>query len=472
MILRRAATRHAPANDSAETVTKRINTHAQGAAANVALSLSLLAALVYVIHATYLSAQWDYLGFTFAPYGPLQILVAGALIAPAAAAAPRSIDDASAVVFFFLLTLVHVPTVIITLALRPDAVTSYGPALLALTTAMTMLALAARFAPPGETVQMAMPGRNAVRMMELSWALALVVLLAEHGSAMRFVALDDVYDQRFRGAAGSLWLGYLHTYFTNVFSPFLLALGVVERRPLHAAAGVLGFTVMYAINAQKFVALTPLLMVLFAKLSSRPQRPLRLASAVFGLCALLALALASSDSSATDAAFGRTLVLHRLLGVPAVAFSQYLDFFSEAGFTYWSHVKVISSFVSPPESLAADPFWPKLGLIVGERVYNSIDMNNANANLFAGDGAAAAGALGIVAVGAATAVWIAALKAATSRAHPQLAIVCMVPMAVTLTNCHFFTTLVSFGGLFWPVFFGLQANRDAATVSTSESVAR
>jgi hypothetical protein len=78
---------------------------------------------------------------------------------------------------------------------------------------------------------------------------------------------------------------------------------------------------------------------------------------------------------------------------------------------------------------------------------------NANANLFAADGVAAAGALGVAVIGIALAVWLWVLDRASAGWSQKFGVLITLPMAVSLTNGSLFTTLLSFGGLFWTLTF-------------------
>jgi hypothetical protein len=93
-----------------------------------------------------------------------------------------------------------------------------------------------------------------------------------------------------------------------------------------------------------------------------------------------------------------------------------------------------------------------LGYIIGDRLYAN-PANNVNANLFSGDGVAAAGALGVLLIGLLLAIWLVLLDRSSVRWNRQFALLVTLPIGLSLTNGHFTTTLLSFGGLFWVVIF-------------------
>jgi hypothetical protein len=125
------------------------------------------------------------------------------------------------------------------------------------------------------------------------------------------------------------------------------------------------------------------------------------------------------------------------------------------GFTFWSHVRGLDLVVPVPASFVGDPAWPALGRVMGDRVYGSADVN-ANANLFSGDGVAAAGAVGVMVMGILFTAWIVMIDRVSARWDRRFALLVIVPVALSLTNGHFFTTLMSFGGLFWLGVFALH----------------
>lgn len=144
-------------------------------------------------------------------------------------------------------------------------------------------------------------------------------------------------------------------------------------------------------------------------------------------------------------------------------FSQYHDLFSAEGFTWWTHVRGVNLVVSSPR-LADHAAWPSLGYIVGDLVYKNIE-NNHNAHLFASDGLAAAGALGVAAIGVAFAVWLWVLARLSLNWDPILTTLLLLPFGIVLTNVPFTTSLLSFGGFFWLLLlFGarpeIPENRD------------
>jgi hypothetical protein len=160
---------------------------------------------------------------------------------------------------------------------------------------------------------------------------------------MNIVSLDDqanVYEQRMAGAADGFILAYIQTFFSNIFNPSILLIGLIRKRPFFIIAGFLGGAIMYAITAQRTALLLPLLLLLiFVLLRSRRLSD----AAAFVVLALLSIAIFVSTKLQGDNVFAAALALlltFRTIAIPGLTVSQYEDLFSEIGRTYWAHVKM------------------------------------------------------------------------------------------------------------------------------------
>lgn len=92
-----------------------------------------------------------------------------------------------------------------------------------------------------------------------------------------------------------------------------------------------------------------------------------------------------------------------------------------------------------------------LGRILAERSFNV--ESNSNASLFATDGAAALGPIGIIVISILLAAWLILLDRATRDWNRRLVLPLLLPIGLALVNVSFFTMLTSFGGIIWLLFF-------------------
>ena len=412
----------------------------------------LYAWILHFAHRGFLNEEWGYYGFLYRDPTAFDAVSIALAVVIGSAFVPKFVRRPSSIVLLLLFVVVYVPTVVITPCLGEWWLQEYGAGLLSLCLTFSAACIAVNQQRLVWSASAALPDPVFATWLLITWMLACAALLYNYASIMTFAGLEAVYDQRALGTSTSLGLGYLQTYFSTVLSPALLALGLVKRRNGLAVLGTLGCLLMYAITAQRTVFLLPLVIIAF-HFMQRAGAPFLKASALLVVAVALAVLVAVLFYSENEAAaLLSTYLVFRTLAIPGLTFSQYSDVFSSEGFTYWSHVKGVALLVEPPRSLAADPSWPGLGYIIGDRLYAD-PTNNVNANLFSGDGVAAAGALGVLLIGLLLTIWLVLLDRSSVRWNRRFAFLVTLPVGLSLTNGHFTTTLLSFGGLFWLAIF-------------------
>jgi hypothetical protein len=338
--------------------------------------------------------------------------------------------------------------------LAADAVERHGLVLVTLAFGFAIICAGARQPYDGPAYTIGLPTKTFSYAVLAAWLICLAVLVYAYASIMTFVGFDEIYEQRaIGGRATTPVMGYVQTYFSNVLSPALIALGLTRRRLSLVGLGTLGCVVMFMISAQRTVLLLPAAIValyLMLRSESRFARTMVLPLLLLAIAVFIA---AMFYEESLVAFFLAQYLNFRTLGIPGLSVSQYYDLFNSHGFTWWSHVKGFDLLISPPRSFADDAWWPQLGLIVGDRVYDAGVAHNANANLFAGDGLAAAGILGLMVISVVCSVWLSLIDRASRGWNPAFATLVVLPVGISLTNGHLFTVLLSFGGLFWILAF-------------------
>ena len=421
----------------------------------VLIAASLLYAwAIHYAHVEYLDPTWDYYGFTYsAPDLPGSLLIGG-LVLLGAAVLPAVLARPSSIVLLALFIVVYVPTIVITLCLDVDAVETYGQGLIVLGAAFAVACLGARARTRRPPLEPRTPNNRVMLVVLALWAACAVILVYAYASVMRFVGLENIYDQREAGRSTSLAMGYLQTYFSNVLGPALMAFGLLKSRWLLVVLGAIGSLLMFMVSAQRTVFMLPFLIVGLHVILNTRHVALRTSSfALLALAGVVVLISATHEDNLVSTVFAIYLV-YRTLCIPGLTYSQYYDMFSRDGFTWWSHVKGLNLVIPAPASYINDSAWPNLGYVVGDRIYRSFDMN-ANANLYVGDGVAAAGVLGVAVIGCAFAAFLYWLDRSARGWDSRFALLVLAPVAVTLTNGQLFTTLLSFGGAFWMLTFYL-----------------
>lgn len=407
---------------------------------------------ISVAHALYLSSEQAYWGFFEPSLDAAKITAMVMMLAIPTLAMPVRFDRASSVILLLLFLLVFVPAVVINLENYDDSIERYGFLMGSLAFGMALLFSTVRVfgAEPADTPVYS-PSKRIAKLFFLAWLICCLLLLAIYRDSMSLQSLSDVYGQREKGAATSLAVGYAQVYFAYIFSPFLFAYGLANRHRLALVAALCGFLITYMITAERTVFLLPVAMFLLYEIARFRFMTARHVTALIAGFSVLTLLIAFFWRSVGALEKLGFYFLTRLLAYPGVFVAQYYDLFSRLGYTYWSHVSGVNRFVTTPNLLDYDKKWPMLGRILAERSFNV--ESNSNASLFATDGAAALGSVGIVVISILLACWLILLDRATRDWNRRFVLPLLLPIGLALVNVSFFTMLTSFGGIIWLLFF-------------------
>jgi hypothetical protein len=420
----------------------------------VLTALFYMAALYFSYH-FYLSPKWGYFGFSYQPWTLDDAIFAVGMTVWSGLLIPTGLNYASSLIVTLLYIVVYIPAVIVMLSLDVNGIEVYGEILIALGIGFGMICLGARSPAIFSWPRIRISWMSIVISMLIAWAACLLILFYYYGSSMKFVGMDEIYIQRFASREISApGLGYVRSFFINVFCTFFMAYGLISRYWYWFILGAIGCLLMYMITAEKSMFIFPFAFLglnFILRQDSVVYKQTWFTLGLFGCVVVLCTVMYDQGASWGWLA---TLFVFRVLAIPGLMLPMYYDLFSAEGFTWWSHVKGISQFVPAPENFVNDPTWPFLGLIVGERMFGKAGVNG-NANLWAGDGIAAAGAFGIVAISLLLAVWLHTINESTRQWNKNFTILALFPYTLSLMNGHFFTGLLSFGGFAWIAFFAL-----------------
>ncbi|MDP3254302.1 MAG: hypothetical protein Q8M77_20540 [Hydrogenophaga sp.] len=420
----------------------------------------IFAVVIHKTHAVYLYPEHAYLGFPYVPMGASEwsfILLSVFLVAWSL---PANLGRPSGVISFMIYVIVFVPTLVITLATEEAAIRKYGINLSALTAGyLIVLHATKRWGHLPESELKGTTDQNHALLFATLLAISAGYLLCAFWDSINFVGLGGTYAQREAGRSRNLFEAYAQTYLAFVFAPALLSLGLIRKNPIYAAIALGGFFLMYSITAERTVFLLPVVMILaFLVLRSRISHSTWMLITLAAISMLFAFSIAFRSTS-TFANLLSLYLVFRTFSVPGAMFWQYQEVFTEYGYTFWSHVRGISSFVSSPVALDGDDHWPQLGRIVAKHLLN-LDINS-NANLFAYDGVAGAGAWGILFMSVLLTLWLIALDKLSRGFEPLFPVLIAIPLGLVLINGPFFTAMMSFGGLFWLFFFFFSSRSHA-----------
>jgi len=417
------------------------------------VSIFLYVAVMYSSYVSYLNPVWGYYGFTYFEPELEEVAMVMSLILLTSLFLPFRMRTPGALVVIFLHSVVYIPGVIVCMCVAQSGAFKYGYILCSLTVVFILISLVARHGNVSgfdfNMLECSTLGRKVIFGI---WFFLGVVLIFEYHSSLSFVGLDNVYDQRAETSTVGGYISYFKTYFAYVLTPIIFSLGLSEKRGAYMLLAVGGFVLMYMISAERTIFLMPFLTLAFNMLLKGENGIGRSATLIYlGLSLLVAFTSVFFATNTLANVLG-IYFLFRTLALPGLSISLYEDLFNKYGYTHWAHVKGVSAFVDAPAYFVSDEAWPQLGVLVGKYMYGT-DKNNYNANLFSGDGVAAAGALGVLFIGVFLSVWIYLLNRLSVRWSTRFSMLVVLPLAVILTNGHFFTALISFGGLFLLLFF-------------------
>jgi len=178
--------------------------------------------------------------------------------------------------------------------------------------------------------------------------------------------------------------GYLLVSYITSFGGLLIAMAIMLRKYYLVPLAIGGFIVCYAALTERNAVLMPawIIYIYFAhKLFFRNSTTRFLITVMMPfLCGTLFADVIGTDDTETFLYRAFTLMNYRLFSVPAVAFNVYYNFFQTHPLTYWSHINIITNFVSYP-------YAAPLSLVMAD----AYGLGNYNASFLETDGLAAAG---------------------------------------------------------------------------------
>lgn len=425
------------------------------------ISVFIYIYIIYWSGINYLYEVWNYWGFNYELgmniYNSFFICFIFIFIQPII---PSKLDTPSSVAINYLYYIVFIPTIVLTL-LQVNFY-EYISELIALCIGFILIVAITKSSRDKLKLSIKNNKETGINLPNnfiviFGFVLCFIYFLVTKSSLIGNFSLLDVYLQRELGAANSAIEGYLQTWFIGFFSTGMIALGIVKKKFIFTLMGFSGFALVFLYTAQRSILILPLLLILFiigARIFKDNFKAIYIPLALSLIIIVFSLSISEPKDYAIDGNvlyFGaQNLVLFRLIGVPALLFSQYIDTFSYIGHTYFYHIKPFSMFIDIPIDRAYLDSWPGLGYIVSEFIYGDSE-NNANANFFASDGIASLGGTGVIIVSIILSLWLKTFDHLTKVRHAdvQFFSIILLSQAFFLSNGPFSLILFSFGGLFW-----------------------
>ncbi len=204
---------------------------------------------------------------------------------------------------------------------------------------------------------------------------------------VQLVSLDEAHAAR-AGVTIAGLQGYLIPGYISSFGGLLIAAAIAYRRRLLLLLAVAGYLICYMTIEERTAAVMPL-WIAFIYLAQRyvyRQSVIRYFLCIMGPFFAFTAAAAISGTTNHKSLFFDifTLANYRVYSVSAISFNLYYNFFLLNPHTYWSHITVVSNFVS-------NPYGQPLASVMA----HAYRLGNYNASFLETDGLAAAGTAAI-----------------------------------------------------------------------------
>ena len=283
-----------------------------------------------------------------------------------------------------------------------------------------------------------------------SFALVLFIYLASvFGSHFQLADFQEIYDVRAMSddiveASESSFSGYSQMWLSGFVLPFLFSFGILGRRWPLVVISVGGYLYLLGIGGSKSTMLAPFyLFGIYFLVKAGGQNAAAKVSLFFSGLLLFPAALDIEDEAGDVVDIINTwyvaIVHARIFTIPQLTVGQYFDFFQNNALTHGSHITGVNLLVS-------FPYESDIPRTIGKYFYEA--ELTANANMWAQDGIASFGLIGILIVStiAAAIFWL--LDSVSGNHDPRFVTVALGNIALSFANLSLFTTIVS-GGLLW-----------------------
>jgi hypothetical protein len=392
-----------------------------------------------------LSRWWAYFGFTYRLNDDAWRI--GACVIAAVPAVllrphPRTFAQASA---WFLYALVYIPCLVVPVMQYSSDVSRLLNVFAATFTGCVLFLLIAR----GEVQRIAVTPLSAKlfwRGTIAIWAILLVVVIVGFGGSLNFVGTDDIYTQRYAGAtlAGPV-VRYAIALLASAMDPFLIAIGLYNRRYWIIALGASTQVILFGTLAARAVLLSPFLVIGAYFLTNRrgEMRGNLMLIGLLGIFVVTSPLLVRYNPLGGGLDQLTTLIYLRIFLISGATYGVYEQFFALYPLTYFSNNNLVSLLVD----------YPYGDLSVGQAVLQFLvpitrsEIPELNANFLATDGMAAIGVIGVPVASALAGFVLRVLSRFVPQQRTMLMVAAGTGFILSLANTSLLTSLVTGGGL-------------------------
>jgi hypothetical protein len=279
------------------------------------------------------------------------------------------------------------------------------------------------------------------------WLLALIILVSlilflnAYGSMLQMVGFSDVYEVRMaaRRVETNFVTDYTLFYLAYTIFPLLMVLGLIKKHGLFVAIGMAGEVLLYSGIAARAWLLS-IIYVPFLYLVVRKYRNKIGVALLWTTCAQFLLIIVLQFVDIGLARRLSDLIVIRNHANSGLLTGMYSEFFSTHPLTYGSHLKGVNLFITYPYTMGV-PF------LIGDYLHVNVYFDiSANGHLWATDGIASFGPLGIVIISIVLMGVFMVLDSYASGFEPWVGAMLVMMQFFNLSNNGLFASLLG-GGL-------------------------
>jgi len=327
------------------------------------------------VYIYFISPSFYYLGFIYQPQSKLSVLLAVFIAFIPSLWTPVKIERPSQLIYFFLYLMVVIPSLTVgslTGTFGVWKIVYFGIIFTAIFGALRIV----HKIPLLKVPRFVETEREFWVVFLLVAGLLYGVVLGKYGFPTQLPSLGEVYAQRSEFRREIAGIGaYAFFWTAKAVNPLLVAKGFLDRNPILILAGVVGQFALFAMSGMKAILFSPLLFAAIL-LALWPKGKYFGNWVVWGLLSLIAGAVILD--SYVQFSLVLDLFVRRLVVVPGLNTSYYLDFFSTNPKVFLGH-SIFSGIVNYPyEELPA--------MVVGDAYFGHVGSEvdvRSNANIWA-----------------------------------------------------------------------------------------
>ena len=417
----------------------------------VYFALSIIYSIcLYLANENYLSQFQYFWGFNFVSLDYSSIIFIFIFIFIFSLFSPLNISSPARLILFIIYIVLIIPSNVLISSIKGSVFSEYFYLITFLNIGYLLNIVMISYFSKFNDNKNILPSQNINNIFFIAWLLCLFLLIIFFHDVISFVSLEGTYSQRAAGQSRNIIEAYLQTYFPNLLCTYILIIGLIKKNKFLMVSAFLGYMLMYGITAQRTVFLMPFIIYFLYHFLNKSKYSFKPIFYLMSVLSIIFLMVSYILSGALQAFIGFYIVT-RIIGFPGIMIAIYYDVFNNLSYTYWSHIKGFSSFINVPAEFNSYEKWPQLGYVVSDYKYGVV--SNTNANLYAMDGVASIGAVGIFFVSLILIVYLLILDFSAKNVDYRFSIVLVFPIGLALTNASLFIVLLSFGGILISLLF-------------------